>query len=77
MLTTVTTITTAPSDYSATSEVLTFDQRVDRVCINISITDDEIQEPPIESFNLTLTTVDPSVDLDPSFGTVSIFDDDG
>lgn len=46
MLTTVTTITTAPSDYSATSEVLTFDQRVDRVCINISITDDEIQEPP-------------------------------
>ena len=66
----------APADYEAISEILAFDQRVNRVCRNVTITDDDIQEPP-ELFNLTLTTMDTGVTLDPLFGTVLIIDDDG
>ena len=68
-------IFTAPTDYQTISETLTFDRQTNRTCRNITIEDDAIEEPS-EFFNVTLTTDDISVILDPRIATVMIIDDD-
>ena len=46
------------------------------MCTPITITDDDVGEPP-EVFNVTLTTDDPETTLDPPVGIITIIDNDG
>ena len=57
---------------------LTFDSgnQDDMLCVDIPINNDTLCEAD-EMFNVTLSTLDPAVTLDPTAGTVTIIDDDG
>ncbi len=68
----------APGDYMYVEQsvYLTFNSGVSRTCVNITIEDN----PPFEgneTFNVTITTMDPDTILNPDNGTVVIVDDDG
>ena len=63
-------------DYDAVSVELVFNATVSRSCGEIPITDDPLVEPP-ESFNVTISTGDPPVILDPPTSIVTIVDNDG
>jgi hypothetical protein len=66
-------------DYGAIDETLMFDACETRKCVNITITDDLVDEQQ-ELFTYTLTRT-PSlhlrIELDPIDGTVEIIDNDG
>lgn len=63
-------------DYiSLSSEVLTFNGDVSRVCRDISIVDDDLVEGT-EEFNVRITESDPQIDLDRTLATVEIADND-
>ena len=66
----------SPSDYEAVSEVLTFAPCETRHCVNVSITDDLVNEPE-ETFSLSLTKISSFVTLSTTAGEVLITDDDG
>lgn len=69
---------TAPSDYTETSTVLTFDADTLRDCTEIPIVDDDNPEtPPLEEFAITITSGDPPVSLMTPTAIVTIMDDDG
>ena len=71
---------TAGTDYTAVNSVMTFTPANQRQlqCVTISVADDLICEAD-ETFSCQLTsTEDPSeVNLNPSFGLVTIVDNDG
>ena len=69
---------TGLDDYSSTMMDLTFDSgnQDDILCVDVPINNDTLCETD-EMFNVTLTTLDSAVILDPSTGTVTIVDDDG
>ena len=67
---------TAPMDYLAISEPLSFNPATTRVCRNITIVDDSDRDSG-EVFFLRLTTNEPGVVLDPNSGTVAIIDNEG
>ena len=64
------------SDYEAVSEVLTFAPCETRRCVNVSITDDLVNEPE-GTFSLSLTKISSFVTLSVAAGEVLITDDDG
>ena len=68
----------APDDYIDLTMDLTFDSEIqnDTLCVDVPINDDNLCETD-EIFDVTLTTADPAVTLDPDTGTVTIIDDDG
>ena len=66
----------SPSDYEALSEMLTFAPCDTQHCVNVSITDDLVNEPE-EIFPLTLTKISSFVTLSTTAGEVLITDDDG
>ena len=66
----------SPSDYEAVSEVLTFALCETRHCVNVSITDDLVNEPE-ETFSLSLTKISSFVTPSTTAGEVLITDDDG
>ena len=68
----------APTDYTSTSQILTFSATNTREDVAISITDDNIDEV-IEQFlgHLTLVTSGVNVQLSPQQTEVQIIDDDG
>jgi len=81
LVTTVTTIfhslSPAPGDYTAiTSMELTFSVTVQSQTVPIIIADGDVVEG-LETFNVTLTTTDNAVVLNPVTATVDIQDDDG
>ena len=66
------------ADFAALDTGLTFSAGLTRMCINISVVNDDIYEDP-EDFFINLDTEDPSVDVNPDRrnGTAEITDDDG
>ena len=66
----------SPSDYEAVSEELTFAPCDTQHCVNVSITDDLVNEPE-DSFSLTLNKLTSFVTLSTAAGEVLITDDDG
>ena len=68
----------APTDYTSTSQLLTFSATNTREDVTIPITDDNIDEA-VEQFlgRLTLETSGVSVQLSPQETEVQIIDDDG
>ena len=74
--TTILNISPAPGDYTAiTNMQLTFSATVQSQTVTVAIGDDDVVER-LETFNITLTTSDPSVVLIPMTATVDIQDDD-
>ena len=70
---------TAGNDYGALSAIdLEFTSSIDQVCVNVSITPDDIYENA-ETFIVTVTSVDTQVVVQPDreTGTVTIVDEDG
>ena len=67
----------SPSDYEALSEVLTFAPCDTQHCVNVSITDDLVNELEEETFSLTLNKISSFVILSTTAGEVLITDDDG
>ena len=66
----------APGDYTAVVDAeLVFSETIDTVCIDISITADQITENT-ESFAAGLSTDDSSVTLSPQMASVDILDQD-
>ena len=66
----------APDDYTAVSQVLTFQPGSDRQCVEVAIVnDDELENE--EQFTVTITTDEDRVTLEPDSTTVTITDDDG
>ena len=65
-------------DFEALNSDLTFSPGNRRVCSNITIFNDVVYEDP-ENFEVTLSTTDPSVSVDPNrqTGEATIFDNDG
>ena len=63
-------------DYGAITVQLTFSATVSRACGIVTIVNDDEFEVD-ESFDVTLTTTDGDVTLDPDSGTVTIIDEDG
>ena len=66
-------------DYGAVDVILMFDACETRKCVNVTITDDLVDEP-LEFFTYTLTrtpSLDPRIELYPTDGTVEIIDNDG
>ena len=57
---------------------LTFDSgnQNNMLCVDVSINDDNLCEDD-EMFDISLSTLDPAVTLDPDTGSVTIIDDDG
>ena len=81
LVTTVTTIlhslSLAPGDYTAiTNMELTFSATVQPQTVPITIADGNVVEG-LKTFNVTLTTTDNAVVLNPMTATVDIQDDDG
>ena len=70
-------ISTAGTDYDATSNDLLFVGAPQQLCVQINITDNSLDEPR-ESFLVMLSTMLPSefVSLNPQFISVIITDDD-
>ena len=66
----------SPSDYEAVTEVLTFAPCDTLLCMNVIITDDQVNEPE-ETFSLSLTKMSSFVTLSTTAGEVLITDDDG
>ena len=66
----------SPSDYEAVNEVLTFAPCDTRHCVNVSITDDVVNEPE-ETVFLSLNKISSFVTLRTTAGEVLITDDDG
>ena len=66
------------ADFAALDTELTFRAGLTRMCISISVVNDDIYEDP-EDFFIDLDTEDPSVEVDPNRrnGTAVITDDDG
>ena len=64
----------AGMDYTTVSRNLTFDPAVTSQTVPVAIIDDLIVEHS-EIINLTLTSTDPAVILNPSTSTVTIEDD--
>ena len=74
--TTILNISPAPGDYTAiTNMQLTFSDAMPSQTVMIAIGDGDVVER-LETFNITLTTTDPSVVLMPMAATVDIQDDD-
>ena len=72
-------ITVSPTDYEAVSKTVIFAPCDTRQCVNISITNDLINEPE-ETFTISLTLSGdaPSfITLTSATGEVLIYDDDG
>ena len=65
-----------PDDYEAVDSELTFDSTRARACVTIVIQDDDLLENT-EEFQLSLTTNEDEVILDPVEAIVSITDTDG
>lgn len=65
----------APSDYTATSRVLTFSDSTE-ICVDVPTTEDNIFEPD-QNFVGRLTDNVPRVTVSPATSTVTIQDDDG
>ena len=65
----------APGDYDAVLEVLTFSASVTQICRNVSSVEDNILED-VENFIITLTITDGMVNLIPDEARVTITDDD-
>ena len=66
-------------DYGALDVILTFDECEKRRCINVTITQDLVDEPD-EFFNFYLnrtTDLSPRITLNPMEGRIEIVDDDG
>ena len=68
---------TAPFDYAATTVDLTFNPSNFRRCVNIIIEDDNRIEEETEVFNVSLTTSDLAIDLDPFIAAIRVRDNDG
>ena len=66
----------ASDDYTNTSQPVTFSSAPSQMCIPINITNDEVMEPT-ESFDVTLVSEDPAVQLTAPITTVIILDDEG
>ena len=66
----------SPSDYEALSEVLTFTPCDTQHCVNVSITDDLVNEPE-ETVSISLNKISSFVTLSTTAGEVIITDDDG
>ena len=67
------------SDYSTQFVALFFDACATKVCVDLSVVDDDISEM-VESFYLTLEkplNLDSRIILSPRIGEVTIYDDDG
>ncbi|CAI8013544.1 hypothetical protein GBAR_LOCUS8570 [Geodia barretti] len=65
-------------DYGAIDVILMFDTCETRKCVNVTITDDLVDEP-LEFFTYTLTrtpSLDPRIELNPTNGRVEIIDND-
>ena len=62
----------APGDYTSLTQELTFSHGVRRVCEDITIVPDNINEVVIEMFSVTLNSDDSAVVLSQSTATVSI-----
>ena len=65
-------------DYGVINETLMFDACETRKCVNITITDDLVDERQ-ELFTYTLTrtpSLHPRIELDPIHGTVEIINND-
>ena len=67
----------SPSDYEAVNEVLTFAPCETRHCVNVSITDDLVNEPKEETFFFSLNKLTSFITLSTTAGEVLITDDDG
>ena len=65
-------------DYRALAVILTFDECEKKRCMNVSITQDLVEEPDeFFTFHLNRTTdLSPRIDLDPVDGRIEIVDDD-
>ena len=65
-------------DYGALTEILMFDTCETRKCVNVTITDDLVDElDEFFTFHLSRTpNLDPRIDLDPVNGRIEIIDDD-
>ena len=64
------------TDYDSISVTLTFDGSHTQVCRVIVIIDDDVYEG-IETFFVTLDTIDEDVTLEPDLGLVTVVDNDG
>ena len=67
---------TEPEDYEALSSELTFDSDQDRACVSIRLEDDDALENT-EELQVSLTTEEEPVILNPDMAVVSILDIDG
>ena len=63
-------------EYSFQQITFTFSKDNTRQCFNVSILDDDINEPE-KTFLVMLTTGDPQVTLSPDTATITIIDDEG
>ena len=66
-------------DYGALDEILMFDECERRRCVNVTITQDLVDEPDeFFTFHLNRTTgLSTRIELDPVDGRIEIVDDDG
>ena len=66
-------------DYGALDVILMFDECEKRRCVNVTITQDLVDEPDeFFIFHLSRTTdLSPHIQLDPGNGSIEIVDDDG
>ena len=69
-------LSAAPGDYTPITMQLTFSDAMPSQTVPITITGDDMLEGP-ETFNVTLTSSDNAVTVDPMSATVHIVDDDG
>ena len=65
----------AGEDYTSINMDFTFGPSTSRLCVNVSLTDDDLLEMK-ENFTLDLTSDDPSVMLQPDRAVVEINDND-
>ena len=68
--------TTAGSDYSPVTRIVTFPSGVNTASLSISIMDDSIVEPT-ELFSARLITTEPNVVIGGDTATITIQDNDG
>ena len=70
------TFTTDALDYTAVTTELTFDPDNSRGCVSIGLVNDSLLEPS-EEFEVSLTTDEEQVTVDPDRAVVTILDTDG
>ena len=71
-------VSAGPQDFSALDMLLTFSSNTGRVLVNVSITNDEVDENQENLFTrLRLESVDARVSVAPDEATILIVDDDG